>query len=136
MKHAYCSIICCLAFVALLYCLGTVAHAAALDSAATITAAPTTVIDPATQNSVLGFFLDLAIHHAWFATVLSIMGLSRVWAKPLSSFIHFVADLTPSPYDNGIINSAMLFFTTNPIGKFLAYLFDWLTSIKITPPKA
>ena len=113
-----------------------IAYAAQMIASPVLAAEPTTLIPVEAQNAVLGFFLKLAASHAWFATVLSFMALSRVWAKPVSSFIHTVIDLTPSKADDGMLNSVMLFFTANSIGKFLAYLIDWLTSIKIVPPAA
>ena len=100
-----------------------------------ITSDPTTVIPVESQNYLLELFLKLAITHSWLATVFAVMGTLRAAAKPLSTFVHFFVNLTPSPVDNGVLDSLMKFFTETTTGKFLAYLIDWLTSIKIVPPK-
>ena len=106
--------------------------AAAIDPGSTIIADPTTVIPVETQNAVLALFLKLALAHPWIATVAAFMAMCRLWAKPLSSVFHALIDLTPTKFDDGI----MLWFTTSDAGQFIAYVVDWVTSIKIIPPKS
>lgn len=107
------------------------AHAAGIDAGSTLAADPTTVIPVETQNAVLSLFLKLAVAHSWIATGIALMAMLRVWTKPLSSAFHALIDLTPTKYDD----SLMAWFTTSATGKFIAYLVDWITSIKIVPPK-
>lgn len=107
------------------------AHAAGIDPASTIAADPTTAIPVDAQNAVLSLFLKLAVSHSWIATVAAVMAMFRLWAKPLSSAFHALIDLTPTKYDD----SLMTWFTTSATGQFIAYLVDWVTSIKIVPPK-
>ena len=109
------------------------AFAAGLDPTSTLSADVTTAIPVDAQNMILGYFLKIAVAHSWFATLLAFVALSRVWAKPVSSVIHTIIDLTPSTRDNGILNAVLLWFTTDPLGQFCAYLIDWVTSIKIVP---
>ena len=111
------------------------AYAAALDPASTLAADPTTVIPVEAQNAILALFLKLALAHPWVGTVLVLMALSRVWAKPLFTVVHTLVDLTPSPRDNGILNSIIGWFTNTASGRFAAYLIDWVTSIKIVSPR-
>ena len=108
--------------------------AAAIDAGSVITAQPTSIFTPETENIILGFFLKLAQDHGWLATLLAVMAMMRLWAKPVSSIIHQVVDLTPTTWDNGVLNSFARFFNENALGRVLAYVLDWLTSIKITPP--
>jgi hypothetical protein len=107
------------------------AHAAGIDPGSTLAADPTTVIPVETQNAVLALFLKLVVAHSWIATGIAVMAMLRVWTKPLSSAFHALIDLTPTKYDD----SVMAWFSTSATGKFIAYLVDWITSIKIVPPK-
>lgn len=103
-----------------------------VDSTPNFIAAPT--LSPATQNFILGLLTTLAAKYPFVATLIGILGTMRLWAKPAFSFIHSIVDLTPTMADDGWWSKAYSFFTTNPVGKFLAYLLDWLGSIKLTPP--
>ncbi|HTJ78496.1 MAG TPA: hypothetical protein VL357_05830 [Rariglobus sp.] len=124
-----------IAFVLALFSPATT-HAATAAAGSTITADPSTVVPDAAQNVILTFFLKLAVAHPLVATLLSLMGTARTWAKPVSSIIHTVVDLTPSTTDNGWLNTLMSWFTTTTTGKTVAYIIDWVTSIKIVPPAA
>ena len=104
------------------------------DPAPAITASPSDLLPIEAQNIALKFIFDLATEHAWLATLISIMGLARVFAKPIFSFIHAIIDLTPSTKDDGILASLTTFFAEHWIGKIIAYLIDWTTSIKIVSP--
>jgi len=93
-------------------------------------------LSPDTQNVILSVLTKLMASHPWVATLLAFMGTMRAWAKPVSSLVHSIVDLTPSKTDDSLLNSVTSFFTDTPLGRFLAYLLDWLTSIKIQPPAA
>jgi len=136
MKHPTFNLFTLLCAFIMAFIIVPLACAAAIDPASTITADPTTAIPEEAQNAVLQFFLHLAALHPWFATALVLAGLSRTWAKPFCSVLHFVVDLTPSKNDDGILNAVMTWFSDNAVGQFVAYMVDWLTSIKIVPPKA
>lgn len=105
-----------------------------LPASPTLTATATDALPVEDQNLVLGFLLKLIGTHPWIATVIAFMGICRTGAKPIFSFIHFVVDTTPSKSDDGLLNSVCLWFTVNPIGRSLAFLIDWFTSIKIVAP--
>lgn len=124
----------------------TVNHAFAADpspaAAQSVVSAPTAAPDlsPAVNaqaagdsNALLAWFLSFAGAHPWVATILGIMAFCRAWAKPASSLIHAIVDLTPSKVDDGIFNAVLLWFN-GPIGSKVAYLIDYVTSIKIVPP--
>ena len=104
------------------------------DPTPAITASPSDFLPVEAQNIALKFIFDLATEHAWLATLISIMGLARVFAKPTFTFIHAIIDLTPSPKDDGILASLTTFFAENWIGRIIAYVIDWTTSIKIVSP--
>lgn len=95
-------------------------------------------IDTTTPTHVPDFIttliLNLAMNHPRLSMFITFMGSSRIWAKPLMSFIHQIVELSPSKRDDGILTSLLSFFNVNPIGRVLAYLIDWLTSIKIQVP--
>jgi uncharacterized Fe-S cluster-containing radical SAM superfamily protein len=86
------------------------------------------------QNIALNILDSLSGTHAWIATLLVLMGACRAIAKPLSSIVHTIVDITPSTWDNGALSKITNFFLLNPVGKTIAYVLDWLTSIKIKPP--
>lgn len=100
--------------------------------------APAVVSDPvvpvAITNALQGFIVSLAQNHAWLAGLIAFLGTMRLWAKPALSIVHSVVDLTPTKVDDGWFNGLLLFFNTNAVGKVLAYLLDWATSIKIQAP--
>ncbi|MBC8010056.1 MAG: hypothetical protein H7067_08165 [Burkholderiales bacterium] len=104
-----------------------------VPATADLALAPALVAPPVADNALLGLFLQLASTHPWIASVLSFMALCRVWAKPACSILHAVVDLTPSKTDDGLFNGVLGWFAS-PLGRKVAYLIDWLTSIKIQPP--
>ena len=91
-------------------------------------------IPPDAQNFILNFFVTLAASHPWVATVITVLGSMRLWAKPLFGFVHSVIEMTPTKTDDGFWAAAYDFFTVNPLGKTLAWLLDFVGSIKIVPP--
>jgi len=95
---------------------------------------PSDVIPADVQVIVLGFIAELAKSHPWIATLISVMGLCRIFAKPIFSFIHAIIDLTPSTKDDGVLASLSKFFAEHWLGKVITYLIDWTTSIKIVSP--
>lgn len=100
-----------------------------------LTAPDSPVIPDAVEAFVLDKFVGIAMKHSWLATLILIMGTCRVFAKPFSSLVHSLVDMTPSKADDGVLNSIITFFHENTVGKFLAYVVDWLTSIKIKAPE-
>lgn len=109
--------------------LGLVSHL----SAQSITAGATDVIPVEAQNLILGWLLKLAQVHPFVATLFTIVGLARVWVKPVFSIVHWLIDLTPSGSDNAVFDRLVAWFHT-PVGSKIAYLLDWAFSIKIIPP--
>lgn len=99
-----------------------------------VTTAPDVVIPDALSNWLLAFITKLAAAHPAIATIITLMGTARVWAKPVMSLIHNFIELSPSKRDDGILTSILEFFNSNSVGRFLAYLLDWFTSIKIQVP--
>ena len=96
--------------------------------------ATTIVLPPEAQNLILTVLGKLMESHPWVATVIAVLGSMRLWAKPVGSLVHSIIEITPSKYDDGIWASAYKFLTEHPFGKFLAYLLDWIGSVKIAPP--
>lgn len=95
----------------------------------------TIVLDASAQNVVLDLLLALVERFPWMATVITILGSMRLWAKPAVSLIHSIIELTPSKWDDGIWARTYRFLTETTAGKFLAYLLDWFTSVKLPPKK-
>jgi len=96
--------------------------------------ATTIVLPPEAQNLILVVLGKLMESHPWVATLIAVLGSMRLWAKPLGTLVHSIIEITPSKYDDGIWASAYKFLTEHPLGKFLAYLLDWIGSVKIAPP--
>lgn len=96
--------------------------------------ANTIILSPDAQNFVLTLLGKLIESHPWLATVIAFVGSMRLWAKPVFTALHALTELTPSKFDDGLWAMVHRFFVENPVGRFLAYLLDWLGSVKITPP--
>jgi len=86
------------------------------------------------SNFILELLFKLAAAHPWVATIITVVGTMRVWAKPVFAAVHALIEVTPSRYDDGVWNLAYRFFTEHPVGKTLAWLLDYLASVKISPP--
>lgn len=93
-------------------------------------------ISPETQNFVLSLVTVAVAKYPWLATIIAIIGSMRLWAKPVFAALHALVDLTPSKWDDGLFNTLGIFFTENPTGKLIAFLLDWVGSVKLTPPTA
>ncbi len=91
-------------------------------------------VNEATQGWLLNLLTLGAASHPWIASLLAFMGTARLWFKPVSSFVHSIIDLTPSKSDDALFNRALLFFHENAVGRVLAWLIDWITSVKIAKP--
>lgn len=121
-----------------LFCLFA-AFAFAQTGNATVAAPAVAVADNPLSAGAQSFIVAFAQSHAWLASLIALMGSMRLWAKPVFSFIHAVVDLTPSKSDDTVLGNVLLWFST-PTGSKVAYVIDWLTSIKIakptTPPPA
>lgn len=101
-----------------------------------ITAADASAVLPVeAQNIVLNLLLSLAQSHPWIATLITVIGSARLWAKPVFSLVHVVIDLTPGTSDNAFFDKVVEWFHS-PLGSKVAYLLDWALSIKIIPPAA
>ncbi len=84
-------------------------------------------------DAIQAFVLNFAQSHPWLASLIAFMGACRVAAKPISSIVHSIVELTPSKRDDGLLTDFLAWFQT-PLGSKAAYALDWLTSIKIVPP--
>lgn len=84
-------------------------------------------------DQIQAFVLTFAQSHPAVASLIAFMGACRVAAKPISSIVHGIVELTPSQRDDGLLTSFLAWFQT-PLGIKVAYGLDWLTSIKIVPP--
>lgn len=91
-------------------------------------------LTPEYQNFVLNMLTSLIAKYPVLATLVGILGSMRLWAKPLSAFVHGIVELTPSKTDDGMWASVYDFLTLTATGKTLAWLLDYVTSIKIVPP--
>lgn len=109
---------------------------ASVASAQSIGAADASAVLPIeAQNIILNLLLSLAQSHPWIATVITVIGSARIWAKPAFSLVHWVIDLTPGTSDNALLDRLVAWFH-GPLGSKVAYLLDWVLSIKIIPPAA
>jgi hypothetical protein len=87
-----------------------------------------------TQNFLLTFITALAVKYPFIATVITLLGTLRLWLKPVFSAVHAIVDLTPTKLDDGYWAKAYDFFTSTATGRFLAWLLDYVASIKLIPP--
>lgn len=94
----------------------------------------TQVLSPETQNFILNLLTVLVAKYPWLATVITVIGSMRLWAKPVFSALHALTDITATKWDDGLWSRMYVFFTQHPMGRILAYLLDWLGSVKIQPP--
>jgi hypothetical protein len=109
---------------------------ATVASAQSIAAGDASAVLPVeAQNIILNLLLSLAQSHPWIATVITVIGSARIWAKPAFSLVHWVIDLTPGTNDNAMLDRLVAWFHS-PVGSKVAYLLDWVLSIKIIPPAA
>ena len=120
--------------MAFLFLIAPLAMAAGIDPASTITADPTSIIPASDQTFVLNWFLHYAVAHSWLASVLIVMAFCRTWAKPVFSFVQGLLATNPNSVAAKDVGAVVTWFATNPIGKTLAFVIDWVTSIKIVPP--
>lgn len=118
-------------FAALLLCVIPVS-AFAQDAAPAVVVTP--VLPAEASNFILELLFKLAAAHPWVATIITVIGSMRVWAKPVFAAIHSIIEITPTTYDDGLWAMAYRFFTENPVGKSIAWLLDYLASVKIAPP--
>ena len=91
-------------------------------------------VTPEAQNFLLTFITALAVKYPFIATVITLLGTLRLWLKPVFSAIHAIVDLTPTKLDDGYWAKAYDFFTATATGRFLAWLLDYVASIKLVPP--
>ena len=109
--------------------------ALALTSPAHAQSAASTVVLPAlppeAANFILAWLTGLAAKHSGVATLITVLGTMRLWAKPLFSLIHTVVELTPSKTDDGAWARAHDWLTTTADGQVAAWLLDYVTSIKL-----
>lgn len=89
---------------------------------------------PEVDNIVLAVFTKLVVKYPWLATVIAFIGAARLWAKPLSSMVHHFVELSPTKRDDDWLKAFISFFHENAVGRVLAYLLDWFTSIKLQVP--
>lgn len=81
---------------------------------------------------VSAFLLGLVAKYPIITGVLMAVGVARAIFKPLFSFLHAVVDATPSSKDN----AALAKVEKSKVYKIVAYLLDYLGSIKIEKPAA
>jgi hypothetical protein len=65
------------------------------------------------------------------AAVVAIMGIARAIFKPLFTFLHAVADATPTQKDNAILSE----LEASPVYKGVSFALDYIASIKLPPKK-
>ena len=65
------------------------------------------------------------------AQIVAVMVISRGIFKPLFTFLHSVADATPTQKDN----AALAKVEASPVYKAIAFVLDWTLSIKLPAAK-
>lgn len=108
----------------------------AQDSAPAAPAAAVAPVSPEAQGFILSLITEAVAKWPWLAVVVAFVGSMRLWAKPVFSAVHTIIELTPTKWDDGLWAKVFDFFTRNPVGISLAWLLDWLGSVKIVPPGA
>jgi hypothetical protein len=93
------------------------------------------VLSPDATNFLTGLLQTALVKYPVLTTIVTLVGSMRVWAKPVFSILHQIVDLTPTQADNDFMAKLLTFFQHNPVGRVLAYLLDWLASVKVNPPK-
>lgn len=63
----------------------------------------------------------------WLASVIVVMGTTRLIFKPLFVFLRSVADATPTPKDNELLDQA----EKSKVYTAISFLLDWVGSIKL-----
>ena len=72
--------------------------------------------------------LELLISKApWLASVIMVMGTARLIFKPLFTFLRTVADATPTPKDNELLDKA----EKSKLYSAVSFILDWVGSIKL-----
>lgn len=81
-------------------------------------------------QSAIGWIL---LHFPWaapFVTVFAVMGVLRLMLKPAMLFLHDIAKLTPSQYDDNLLAQ----WENSKAYASLCWILDYVASIKL-PPK-
>ncbi len=83
----------------------------------------------AVLNGAVPFLQNLAAAHPAISSVLMVVGMCRAIFKPLMTFLHSIADATPSLKDNELLEKA----EGSVVYKWAMWGIDYLFSIKSAP---
>jgi hypothetical protein len=64
-------------------------------------------------------------------TLVTVMGVARLVVKPVMVALRAIADATPTPVDNQLLDNV----EQSKVVKILVFLADWLLSVKLPPKK-
>jgi hypothetical protein len=72
-----------------------------------------------------------AANHPVVASILMGVGMARAIFKPLFTFLHAIADVTPSPKDNELLVKA----ENSKVYSIFSFILDYVASIKLPAKK-
>ena len=98
----------------------------------TTTYFPVVFTSDSTQLTIL--LAQLLGKYPVLSAIIAFLGSMRVWAKPTFSLLHQLVDATPALGGSKLWAKVYNCLTLTPLGQFLSFLLDWLTSIKLIPP--
>jgi uncharacterized protein (UPF0254 family) len=79
------------------------------------------------EQAVVAFVLGLAQKYPLALSVFSVVGVLRAVFKPIVSGLRAVADATPSPKDNALLDKV----EGGKVFKAVAWFIDYISSIKL-----
>jgi len=91
-----------------------------------------TILADINADAVANFITGFSASHPTIFTVLAVIGACRLLIKPLFTFLHEVAKVTPSDWDNKIVDS----IENSKAFSWAVWALDWITSIKLVNPNA
>lgn len=85
-------------------------------------------MDPMTIiTTLLGIFVQFAKDWPILASIIVVMGTLRLFLKPVMTFLHAIADATPTPKDNDALNKV----ESSMLWKIVNFVIDYFASIKL-----
>lgn len=73
------------------------------------------------------FIKDMADKYPVVLSIISVMGMARLFLKPVMTFLHEIVLITPSKKDNELLKKA----EESKASKSLKFVLDYLFSLKI-----
>ncbi len=94
--------------------------------------APQVNVSPGVTDAVTNFIAPLVVKYPWIATFIGVMTVCRLLLKPTFTYLHSIADATPTQWDNNFLAKVEI----SPAYKWTVWVLDFLFSIKLVHPNA